>query len=141
MGFNFRITDLQSAIGLSQLAKVKQRLTSLNQVYEKYAAEMERFPFLRLIPINISEGEVPLYVEVLCKERRQLINFLKKHGIQARPLYPDLNLAKHLESSKKFPHARIFGEQGLVLPCGPDQPLENIERVIDVFQLYGNTYR
>ena len=59
----------------------------------------------------------------------------------ARIYFHNLNLAEHLESSEEFPHARIFGEQGLVLPCGPEQPLHNIERVIDVLQLYGNTYR
>ena len=102
---------------------------------------MGRFPFLRIIPVNVSHGEVPLYVEVLCKERKRLVEFLAGHEIQVRPLYPDLNLAEHLESSEEFPHARIFGEQGLVLPCGPEQPLHNIERVIDVLQLYGDTYR
>jgi len=57
---------------------------------------------------------------------------LASRNIQTRPIYPDLDTAPHLNCDEDFPNTRIFGKQGLVLPCGPDQPLENVSRVIEV---------
>jgi len=73
---------------------------------------------------------------VLCKDRAQLINFLSAQGIQTRPFYPCLDTAEHLGISSQFQNSRIYGEQGLVLPCGPEQPFENIDRVLETLRLF-----
>jgi len=135
MGFNFRYTDLQASIGLIQLSKVAERINRLKEIYEKYRAALVEIEFLKLIPVNITKGEIALYVEVLCNEREELMEYLASHNIQARPMYPDLDTASHLNCDDDFPNTRVYGKQGMVLPCGPDQPMENVDRVIKV--LYG----
>lgn len=136
MGFNFRITDLQSSIGIVQLEHVKERIARIKAVYAKYEQELKQFSFLKLIPVAVDRGEIPIYVEVLCEEREQLIAFLESNGIQVRPFYPDLDSAAHFGAMGDFPNSRIFGKQGLVLPCGPDQSLENVECVIKTLKQY-----
>jgi len=91
--------------------------------------------------VNVSQGEIPLYVEVLCSERKRIIDFLQSHGIQTRPFYPDLNLASYLENAEDFPNSKVFGEKGLFLPCGPNQSLDDIERVIEVLNCFGKECR
>ena len=81
-------------------------------------------------------GEIPIYIEVLCQDRDKLVYFLGRHGIQTRPFYPDLNQAQYLKSECTFPNSTPFGAQGLFLPSGPDQPLENIDRVIEALHQY-----
>ena len=136
MGFNFRITDLQSSIGIAQLGRVEQRIAYLKTVYAKYEQALKQFPFLKLIPVAVDQGEIPIYIEVLCNEREKLISFLASQGIQTRPFYPDLDSASHLNASGEFPNSRVFSECGLVLPCGPSQPLEKIDYVIETLQNY-----
>jgi len=136
MGFNFRFTDIQASIGLVQFDRVLGRIQYHKEVYLKYEKGIKDFPFLKLIPVDISRGEIPIYVEVLCQERKKLIDFLASHNIQTRPFYPCLNTAKHLGISGQFPNAEVFGDRGLVLPCGPEQPLENIDRVIKVLHFF-----
>jgi perosamine synthetase len=136
MGFNFKYTDLQAAFGLSQLERIWDRIDLINKVYKKYEAALLDLPFLKLVPVKVDQGEIPLYIEVLYPERKKLVDFLASYEIQARPLYPDLNRAEHLKSTNTFPNAQVFGEQTLVLPCGPDQPMENIDRVIETLHLY-----
>jgi len=140
MGFNFRFTDLQASVGLAQLNRVEERIRRLKEIYIAYEKGLQAFPFLKLIPVNISEGEIPIYIEVLCQEREKIVSFLAKEQIQARPLYPNLETAGHLGVSGEFPNAEIFGTQGLVLPCGPAQSLENINRVIDRLKVYGEEF-
>jgi perosamine synthetase len=129
-GFNFRFTDLQASIGLAQLKRLPDRIAKVKAVYEKYAAAMPGLPCLRFLPVNVPAGEIPIYIEVLCPERERLVKFLAGHRIQVRPFYPDLHRAPYLAGAGEFPNSEIFGRQGIFLPSGPDQPLENIERVI-----------
>ncbi|NQU87635.1 MAG: DegT/DnrJ/EryC1/StrS family aminotransferase, partial [Mariniphaga sp.] len=136
MGFNFRYTDLHASIGLVQLSKVGERINNLKGIYERYREALKGIGFLKLIPVYVEGGEIPLYVEVLTEKREQLMEYLASHDIQTRPMYPDLDTAEHLKCSDEFPNTRKFGKQGLVLPCGPDQPFENVDRVMDKLKLY-----
>ena len=136
LGFNFKFTDLQAAIGLNQLSFVEQRVKKLKKIYQIYEIGLTKFSFLKLIPVSIFKGEIPLYIEILTQERQKLVKFLASHSIQTRPFYPSLDDAKYLQNTGSFPNAKTFGTQGLVLPCGPDQPLENIDRVLDVLNQF-----
>ena len=136
MGFNFRYTDLHASLGLVQLGKVEERINNLKKIYSKYREALNEIEWLKLVPIHVEKGEIPLYVEVLVKERENLMQFLISRNIETRPIYPDLDTAKHLNSRDDFPNTRVFGKDGLVLPCGPDQPMENIERVLESLHLF-----
>lgn len=136
MGFNFKFTDLQASFGLVQLSFVPHRITHLNSLYAKYVEASAEFPFLRLIPVKTGEGEVPIYVEVLCNERQRLIDFLNSYGIEARPFSPSLHMCNYLNNGEDFPRSKDFSKTGMYLPCGPDQPLEVIDRVLEALQLY-----
>ncbi len=141
LGFNFRMTDVLASIGLVQLTRLPGRIERVRQIYAMYAAAMPELPFLRLIPVDLEAGEIPIYIEVLCENRARLAAFLAERGIQTRLFYPDLDRAGYLNNSGDFPNSRVFGDQGLFLPSGPDQPPENIERVLQVLRQYGQQQR
>ena len=117
--------------------KVKKRIENLKLVYENYRSALLELDYLKLIPVNIEEGEIPLYIEILVEEREKLMKYLISHKIETRPFYPDLDTAGHLKCKDEFPNAALFGKQGLVLPCGPDQPIENVECVLDKLKIFG----
>ena len=136
MGCNFRYTDLQASIGLVQLAKVKDRINNLIIIYKMYQNGLYDMGWIKLIPVNVENGEIPLYIEVMVEKRERLIEYLKSKKIQTRPIYPDLDSARYLQSDEMFPNSQIFGKKGLILPCGPDQSLKNVERVLTALQSY-----
>ena len=136
MGFNFRYTDIHASIGLVQLEKVNERIENLKNIYEKYKSGLAGLSFLKLIQVDLESGEIPLYIEVLVKERERLVAYLLLNNIETRLFYPDLDSAIHLKCTGDFPNAHLFGMQGLVLPCGPDQPVENIDKVLRLLQEY-----
>lgn len=136
LGFNFRFTDIQAAIGIAQLSRLNEKISRVNAIYDKYASGIGEFTFLKFIPFNVRIGEMPLYIEVLCPQREKIMRFLAKQGIQVRPFYPDLDSAGYFSCVGEFPHARVFGKQGIFLPCGPAQALENIDYVLEAFRKY-----
>ena len=129
-GFNFRFTDILAAIGIEQLKFLPRRIEKVKAIYQLYGEGLVGLPFIRLIPVNIEAGEIPVYVEALCESREKLINFLADRGIQCRPFYPDLNHARYFNDSGEYPNSEPFGRAGMYLPAGPEQPIHNIERVI-----------
>jgi len=130
-GFNFKFTDLLASFGLVQLSRVSKRIVHLNKIYAKYESAISKFKCVNLLPVNVLNGEIPLYAEVLCPERKELENFLHFHNIQARIVPPDLSTSSCIKDDGSFPNSIRFSDQGLYLPCGPEQPLENIDFVID----------
>lgn len=136
LGFNFRFNDMLAAVGLAQLNRLPERIERLKAIYARYASAMPDLPFLRWIPVNTESGEIPIYIEVLCRERDRLIGHLAEHGIQCRPFYPDLDEAPYLGCRGEFPRSRVYGRFGLFLPSGPAQPLENIDRVVDALRKF-----
>ena len=136
LGFNFRFTDILASIGIAQLGYLDERIEKVKTIYLRYREGIKDLPNLSLIPVNIDGGEVPVYVEVLYKERDRFISFLAEKGIQSRPFYSDLNLASYLQEDGKFPNCDQFGKQGIYLPSGPSQSVENVERVIKVMHSF-----
>ena len=134
MGYNFRYTDLHASLGLVQLGKVSERISNLEKIYRTYREGLQGMDWIKLIPVDIDKGEIPLYVEILIEERNQLVRYLESQNIETRAIYPDLDTAGHLECKGNYPNARVFGKKGLVLPCGPDQPIKNVHRVIELIR-------
>ncbi len=125
-----------ASIGLAQLNRLKARISYAKRIYRLYEQLLTRVPYLKLIPVNIEAGEIPIYIEVLSAKRDKLVEFLAGNGIQSRPFYPDLNQAGHLGCGGIFKHSEVFGKQGLFLPCGPAQSISNIERTVEVLRKF-----
>ena len=89
-----------------------------------------------MIPVDIDNGEIPIYVEVMIEDRDKFMSYLESKNIQSRAIYADLHSAEYLRCKESFPNAELFGKNGLILPCGPDQPIKNIERVIKLIKSY-----
>jgi len=136
MGFNFKFSEFHALIGLVQMQRVQERINSLKAIYQKYREALLEMDWIKLIPVHVENGEIPLYVEILVEEREKLMGYLESRNIQTRRIYPDLDSARHLGCHEDFPNARVFAKQGMVLPCGPDQPKEDVERVLETLKLY-----
>lgn len=139
-GFNFKFTDLLASFGLVQLSRVSKRITHLNKIYDRYESAISEFECVDLLPVNVSSGEVPLYAEVLCPERKELKHFLQLHNIQVRIVPPNSSISSSIKNDSNFPNSIRFSEQGLYLPCGPEQPLENVDFVIDTLRAFDHRH-
>lgn len=140
-GFNFKFTDILASVGLVQLSKAKEKINKLNEIYAKYFESIKSLSYIKIIPVNVFGGEVPLYVEIMCNERSKLIDFLKSNGINIRPSLPDISSTHYLKNYDEFPNSKIFCERALFLPCGPGQSFENIDRVLKALRSFGEKYK
>jgi len=136
MGFNFKFTDLQASFGLAQLDCVSKRILHLKELYLNYTEKLSNLSFIKFVPINLANEEVPLYVEVMTDQRKELINYLCSHEIQARPVPPNINISPYIKANNVLPNSNIFSKQGMYLPCGPNMNIKNANKVIKVLHKY-----
>lgn len=135
-GCNFKFNDILSSIGMHQVKRTPAKTDHCNKIYKMYEKALKDLPFLDIVPVKVDAGEVALWSEVVSDERQALIDYLDQNGIQTRKFLQCLNTAPHFNTGESLPNSEKFGATGFNLPCGPAQPLENVERTIEVLKKF-----
>jgi len=132
-GFNFKISDLLCAVALGQLDRLEEKLSHLHAVHRRYVEGLDGQSTVHLIPVDVAGGMVPLCVDLLTEDRLGLERYLLENGVQISRFHPPLHHAHYYTGhADQFPHAERFADQGFMPPCGPSQPLANVDRAIEL---------
>lgn len=137
LSFNFKFSDVLAAIGIAQMSRLREKVEHVNKVYQRYIQRLSALPWLQVIPVDTDSGKVPLCAEFRSSRREELIAYLDRHGVEALRFHLPLHHAPYLKNAGSFPNASRFAEEGFILPCGPSQPLENVDRCIELLQGFG----
>lgn len=123
LGFNFRLSDLLSSIAIPQLERIEDKKNQFLKVYNAYKENLKDSKSVKFLECRTSEGEIPIWVEVLSPARDKLFSFLQEKGIETYKFYPSLHRSPYLNQEKPagndFPGSLGFETKGLILPCGP----------------------
>jgi len=128
--FNYKMTDLQAALGRSQLQKLERFLGQREALARVYNEELATLP-CTLPPSQ--EGRIYYrYVVSSQGNVRELIQKLLNVGIEvARPIYRPLHLYFNLED---YPGAEMAWKSHLSLPIHPSLTSEDAHRVCHALQ-------
>lgn len=130
---NFKYIDLLAAIGLGQLKRLEARIERQRAIYQRYQSGLDSVRILSPTPkVDLDAGEIPFRAEFLCMQRRDFIAKMAARGITVITQSPNLNAYPHLPNERTFPHAQIYSANLVTLPSGPEQPLENIDKTIEI---------
>ena len=135
-GFNFKISDMQSSIGHIQFDKYIAKINHVKSIYEIYKHGLSNLDYIDLIEVNLDQGEVPLYAVAYSDKRDEIVSWLNKNSIQTKPLPPSLSKTPHLLSKDEFPNSYWLDEKAFMLPCGPNQEIENIYRTVSLIKKF-----
>lgn len=138
---NFKYTDLQASIGLVQLKKLSQKINHQKEIYKRYLKGFEHIGCLQVIPIDTNNGELALRPEYLCTERDGLTYELSKYNIDVASHTNSLCKLPHIKADTLCPHSEKFYAHTVIFPCGPDQPLENVDKTIAIVQSIASKFR
>jgi len=130
LGFNYRMTNLQAALGIAQLKKIERHIQKKRWMAREYGRGLEGLSGLTL------PGEKPwaknvywmygLLVEAkFGLTRDQLMRFLKEKGVDTRSFFIPMHLQPVFSSGRlkakksgPFPVAEKIAPKGLYLPSG-----------------------
>lgn len=131
-GFNFKLPDVLAAVGLGQLERLDEKrkhMETIDKMYRDALADVEGIDFLPK-----KANEFSWMPDIVCKDRNRVRWVLKENEIISRPLGAPLHTAPYLKGNADYRFAEEMQKRMLSLPGGPDQPFENVERVIEVLK-------
>ena len=139
LGFNYRLTDLQAALGLSQLQRLEAIVAERNQQLERYRQLLEPLP-LRLLAIPeavhsaVHLAVVRLPVDDAALHRR-LFEGLRDAGIGVQLHYSPVHLQPYYRrlgfAPGQFPAAEAYGRSAISLPLFPGLTAADQQRVVN----------
>lgn len=149
LGFNYRITDIQCALGLSQLKKLDSFVENRRKIAEKYDEMFEDNPYFDVVKEN-PDGESAYHLyPILLKEKyanhkKEIFSKLRSEGlgvqvhyipVYLQPYYQNLGFNKGL-----CPVDEEFYKRELSIPMYPtltDEDLEFVqEKLYKIFSEY-----
>jgi len=144
LGFNFRLTNLQAALGLAQVNRMDQIVAKKRWIAEEYT---RRFKHLPLVQLPVEESWARniywMYGLVLSEElsvsATEFARRLSQRGVETRPFFLGMHQQpvfhqQGLFLHEEYPVAERLGRQGLYLPSGLALTEDELTQVCDAVE-------
>lgn len=143
LGFNFRMTNIQAAVGIAQIRRIRSILKKKRHIGKEYTDLLKDIHVIQL-PVEKpwAKNIYWMYGIVLKKEAgltaEKLAKRLNSLGIETRPFFLGMHKQPILQKQKLFanqsyPVADYLAEQGLYLPSGlalQDVQMQHISKIL-----------
>ena len=126
LGWNYRMTNIQAALGLSQLKNINNVVKKKMSVGRQYFQKLKKNKNLQILPpSNLFAKNIYWIVGIVIKNKKiKTKNMMKKllrYGIQARPFFWPMSEQKIFKKLKIFdkanyPNSKYLSEYGFYLP-------------------------
>lgn len=136
LGFNYRMTDIQAALGTSQLGKAQEFVDRRAELQRRYRRRLGDLPVQ--LPPEPPAGFASAHhlFPVRLADRRRIYEALRAAGIGVQvhyvPIYRHPIYQTKAHTPAQFPHTEAAYERLLSLPLYPDLSDNDQDRVIDV---------
>ncbi|VVB54880.1 Aspartate aminotransferase [uncultured archaeon] len=134
LGFNYRPTDIQAALGIAQLRKIDSIIEKKRKIAKHYDKILEEIHgitrhYERKGYKSVYWMYSPLLRSGILVE--DLIKKLREDGVDSRPFFPCLHWQPVYKEEKYLPVAEELSRTGINLPSGPSMTEKDIEFVIE----------
>ena len=139
LGYNFRMSTMTAALGISQMEKIDDIIRMRRQNAERYTDGLSKIP--GIITPTISNGYFQVYqiytirLEAADGTRDRLKNHLARQGIMSKVYFDPVHLTKfyreqlgHKEG--ELPETEKISKQVLTLPMYPELKREEIDYIV-----------
>ena len=138
LGFNYRLTDIQSALGITQLSKNDTGVEKRNEIAENYKIAFKGKIKFQSVPSNFYNAHHLFIIEV--NERKSMYDFLRKHNILTQIHYIPVHTLPYYKrigySDAELSNSEYYYSKCLSLPMFPSLKQEEQIFVIEKVLLF-----
>lgn len=134
IGYNYRLTNVQAAIGMAQLARVDEIIRRKRDIARAYAELLAGVPGIALPPERPWARNVYWMYSILLEDelrhdRDAVMARLAEQGIETRPFFYPIHTMPAYDTGESFPVAESLARRGINLPSSPTLTDDDLERV------------
>lgn len=137
VGYNYRMTNLQAALGISQLKELEDFIAIKTENYHEYAHRLESLG-LSLLPFRENTRPNYWFYSLDLGERKasrdELLTYLIDRGVDVRPIWDLMSRQKPFKHDIVLPHpvAEDYLKRIVNLPCSTTLEEDDLLRVVDL---------
>ncbi len=139
VGYNYRMTNIQAALGVAQLEKMPDFLTKKQAIYQIYRDELQNLSGVTLSPLpeyannNCWLSCVQIDAKTFGRSRDEVLSILQANKIEARPVWYLNHLQKPYSHCQHLPiiNAKYLWETTVSIPCSTSLSAEEQRTVIN----------
>jgi dTDP-4-amino-4,6-dideoxygalactose transaminase len=134
LGYNYRLTDFQAALGLSQLKRADEGIIRRREIAKKYHQAFTNFKFIKGQSGEIEGHAYHLYI-IEVENRLGLYSFLRENKIYAQIHYIPCHLMPYYRSfgwkEGDLPYSEEYYKACISLPMFPTLKNNEVNYIID----------
>jgi UDP-4-amino-4,6-dideoxy-N-acetyl-beta-L-altrosamine transaminase len=139
LGYNYRLTEFQASLGLSQLNRAEQGLARRREIAKVYADAFRDKPYITGQSGSVEGHAYHLYI-IRTADRKGLYNFLKENKVYCQVHYIPVHLLPYYKcfgwEKGDFPQAEKYYDECLSLPMFPTLTDKEQQHVIDLISRF-----
>ncbi|GAC1549219.1 MAG: GDP-perosamine synthase [Polyangiales bacterium] len=144
LGFNYRMTNLQAAVGCGQVESAAELTAAKKRIYARYRQALAGTAGVRFAEIPAGQDAVPWLNAVVDDSldgeaaRDAVIARMLEHGVETRPFFVPMHLFPYLAKGPvagpgALPVSEYVGARGICLPSGGGLTDAEVDRSVETF--------
>lgn len=137
VGYNYRMTNIQAAIGLAQMETIEQALCFRNKLAEWYNEALLPFQDQLLLPTAVESTKHVYWMYNIfllsgdAQSRDLLMRSMDMQGIETRPVFYPMHVLPPYAENASYPVADIWAQRGINLPTHQGLTKIDVNRIAD----------
>lgn len=138
LGYNYRMTDMQAALGLSQLKRLDEFVSKRRNLAQLYQKKLVDLPVI--LPWQSEKGLSSWHLYVICfehdkfkKNKKVIFSQLRNKGIGVNLHYIPVHIQPYYQKLGfkwgDFPNSEIYYQQAMTIPLFPEMSELDIEHI------------
>lgn len=143
LAYNFRMSGIQAALGLSQLNEIERIIKKKIHIHKQYRKYLKNLKFIKFAEEEKNSRNVYWQVGIRIKNRskNKLVNYLKKNKIDSRSFFYSIRRQPCLKDliPKKVPktlNSDILWNEGIYLPSSHDLKISEIKKICNLIKKF-----
>jgi len=134
VGYNYRMTNLQAAVGVAQLERIEwfvERKRMVANLYRNHLADIGNL----VLPTEKDYAKNIFWMFTICireackVSRDELMQLLKSEGVDTRPVFFPLHVMPPYCTEKTYPNSEKISKAGISLPSSAALTEQDVDRV------------
>lgn len=141
IGYNYRMTNVQAALGLAQLEQLEDFISIKNANYQYYKEYIDDIEGLRLLDvrddIRSNRWFYALFIEDEYRMNKDtMIKYMREYNVQVRPVWGLIHMQMPYKGSQSFyvKEAEYYINHVINIPCSTNLMEDDIDYIVDILK-------